>query len=92
MTKRFITSNADNRIPMETQLLLWVMYDRTPEPRDYFHVFELTERNGLQIIRHFQEEPEWEETAAQHTDSAVTEKVYIIQDDDVVTMLLAEDY
>lgn len=92
MTKRFITSNADNRIPTETQLLLWVMYDCTPEPRDYFHVFELTERNGLQMIRHFQEEPEWEETAAHHTDSAVTEKVYIIQDDDVVTMLLAEDY
>ena len=59
---------------------------------DYFQVFELTAKEGCQEIFHFQELPEWQETLISFTDEAVTEKVYIINDGEHETMLLAEDY
>jgi hypothetical protein len=90
---RVVTTNCDSRVPLSTQLTLWWMYDNTgAEERDYFHVFELTAKEGCQEIFHYQEQPEWQETLISFTDEAVTEKVYIINDGDHETMLLAEDY
>ena len=90
---RVVTTNCDSRVPLSTQLAMWWMYDNTgAEERDYFHVFELTAKEGCQEIFHYQEQPEWKETLISFTDEAVTEKVYIINDGDHETMLLAEDY
>ena len=93
MSNRVITSNASNRLPVEVQLLLWYLADSMKvEKKDYFQVFELTDNNGCQQIRHFQEEPEWEETIILLDRNPIIEKVYIIYDEGVTTMLLAEDY
>lgn len=99
---RCITANAENRIPLEVQLLMWNMYDAMVtkvKERDYFQVFELfINTDGSQKIVHFQEVPEWKEESILivKLGTAVNEKVYIIrdelEDDFVETMLLAEDY
>lgn len=93
MQNRFITSNAQERLPIEVQLILWHLVDSmNVEHRDYLQVFELSDNNGCQKIHHFQEQPEWEETLMLFGIKPITEKVYIIFDDNVTTMLLAEDY
>ena len=53
---RVVTTNCDSRVPLSTQLTMWWMYDNTEaEERDYFHVFELTAKEGCQEIFHYQE-------------------------------------
>ena len=90
---RYITSNAQNRIPVFLQLFMWNLVDEMNiENRDYFQVFKLTVRDGNQHIKHFQEQPEYSKEYTILCDNPVTEKVYIIIEDDYQTMLLAEDY
>ncbi len=53
----------------------------------------LTEQNGLWVIHHTAEQPEYEMTYILTTmTKAVTAKVYIIDDGDYCIMLLAEEY
>ncbi len=90
---RVVTTNCDSRVPLSTQLAMWWMYDNmTAKKKDYFQVFELAAKKGCQEIFHYQEQPKWQETLICFTDDAVTERVYIIDDGDHETMLLAEDY
>ena len=90
---RYITSNAQNRIPVFLQLFMWNLVDEMNiENRDYFQIFELTVRDGNQHIKHFQEQPEYSKEYTILCDNPLTEKVYIIIEDDYQTMLLAEDY
>ena len=90
---RLITSNAQNRIPVLLQLIMWnLINEMNIENRDYFQVFKLTVRDGNQHIKHFQEQPEYSKEYTILCDNPVTEKVYIIIEDDYQTMLLAEDY
>lgn len=89
---RHITSNAMSRIPVETQILMWFMLDTMDEDKDYLQIFNLSIKDGNQIIRHHQEYPIWEEDVVLLTDSPVTEKVYIIVENGLETMMLAEDY
>ena len=43
---RVVTTNCDSRVPLSTQITIWWMYDNTKaEKKDYFHVFELTEKD-----------------------------------------------
>lgn len=63
-----------------------------PENRDYLQVFQLTASPGLQKIVHKQEQPPYEQELDFAAEDAVTQKVYIIEDADYVTMLLAEEY
>ena len=99
---RYITTNANNRLPVEVQLLMWHLYDvmgSKVKKKDYFQVFELfINPDGSQKIVHFQEEPKWKEecTLVLNFDKAVNAKVYIIKDEledgPIETFLLAEDY
>ena len=89
---RHITSNAMSRIPAETQILMWFMLDSMEEDKDYLQILNLSIKDGNQIIRHHQEYPIWEEEVVLLTDSPVTEKVYIIVENGLETMMLAEDY
>ncbi|MDE6004920.1 MAG: DUF960 domain-containing protein [Oscillospiraceae bacterium] len=91
--KRYLTRGIDAEIPFDVQLFMWQCVDAMPEPKDYLQVFRLTEQNGLQIIHHTTEQPEYEMTYILTTmTKAVTAKVYIIDDGDHCTMLLAEEY
>ena len=89
---RYLTCGVDNTIPMELQLFLWNCVDGLPEPRDHLQIFDLEQVGCLQKIAHRSEEPEYHMEYLLPSDSPVTEKLYIIDDGDHSTMLLAEEY
>ena len=91
---RYLTIGVDEKIPIDIQIFMWEAVDNMPEPKDYLQVFNLTVQNGLQIIRHTSEKPKYEMTyiLTSLLTKAVTAKVYIIDDGDHCTMLLAEEY
>ena len=86
--KRFLTRGVQAELPVELQLFLWNCIDQLPEERDYFQVFKLDAANGKQHIHHFSEQPEYSIS----TEKPITAKVYVIDDIDHSTMLLAEEY
>ena len=90
--KRFLTRGVQAEIPMELQLFLWNYIDQLPEERDYFQVFKLDVRNGKQHIHHFSEQPEYNKEYTIDLANPVNQKVYVIDDNDHSTMLLAEEY
>ena len=90
---RYLTRGVSAEIPPELQLFMWQAIDQMPEPKDYFQVFKLSVVNGLQVIDHTSEQPEFHMTymfAA--AEQPVTAKVYVIDDGEHCTMLLAEEY
>ncbi len=90
---RYLTRGVDAEIPQDIQLIMWEAIDHMPEPKDYLQVFRLTVEDGLQIIRHESEQPEFSMTYVLPTVSeTVTQKVYVIDDGTHCTMLLAEEY
>lgn len=90
---RYLTKGVDGTIPLDIQIFMWEAVDRMPEPKDYLQVFRLTEQNGLQVIHHTTEQPVFDMTYILTTiEKPVTAKVYIIDDGDHCTMLLAEEY
>ena len=91
---RYLTRGVDAEIPIELQVLmfLWDAVDNMPEPKDYSQVFRLSEENGLQIVHHTSEQPQFEMTYIAEAEKPVTAKVYIIDDGEHCTMLLAEEY
>jgi len=89
---RYLTCGVDSTIPPEIQLFLWECVNRLPEPRDYLQVFELKPVGNLQCITHSSEEPEYRMEYLLPSDSPITEKLYIIDDGDHSTMLLASEY
>ena len=91
--QRYITRGVIAEIPLELQIFMWECIDRLPENRDYFQVFELESLDGIQRIHHFSEQPEYSMQYLLPTISnPVTAKVYVIDDGDHSTMLLAEEY
>ena len=90
---RYLTRGVSERIPLELQLLMWNTLNAIPEPKDYFQVFRLSVLNGIQRIEHEQEQPPFKRKYLLPTvEMPITEKVYIIDDGDHSTMLLAEEY
>lgn len=89
---RYLTCGVDATIPMELQLFMWACVDQLPDERDYLQVFELKAVDGKQFISHSSEQPEYRKEYLLPSDSPITEKVYIIDDTDHSTMLLASEY
>lgn len=90
---RYLTRGIDAEIPIDIQIFMWEAVDKMPEPKDYLQVFNLSVENGLQIIKHTSEQPKFDMTYILTTlTKAVTAKIYIIDDGDHCTMLLAEEY
>lgn len=93
MEKRFMTSGVAARIPVWLQNLLWHLRDTMQvEQRDYLQVFNLSRSEDAQTIIHTQEQPDYRKVLTVPAENAVIEKVYTIEEDDHVTMLLAEEY
>ena len=96
--KKYMTRGVQECIPFDLVVLMWQMYDRCKEemnPCDYLHVFQLKRLEGdvlNQKITHKQEVPEYERTYVINIDHPITEKVYVIENEDYVTMLLANEY
>lgn len=90
---RYLTRGVDAEILIDIQIFMWEAVDNMPEPKDWLQVFNLSVENGLQIIHHTSEQPEFDMTyILTALTKAVTAKVYIIDDGDHCTMLLAEEY
>ncbi|EPE2272443.1 DUF960 family protein [Enterococcus faecalis] len=96
----YITPGIQNDIPQEVLEFILVLYHKrlfTAENVDYLQVFELTGSKylpRLQLIQHRQEEPELiENSFVPLTESDVCETtIYIIDDGEYRTMLLADEY
>lgn len=90
---KYITRGIDSEIPFDVQLFMWQCVDRMPEPKDYLQVFRLSNMNGIQVIQHTAEQPEYKMKYLLPTMlEPVTAKVYIIDDGEHCTMLLACEY
>lgn len=89
---RYLTCGVDSSIPIELQLFLWECVERMPAPKDYLQVFELKPVDNLQSITHSSEEPEYRQVYMIPSDAPIKEKLYIIDDGDHSTMLLASEY
>lgn len=91
--QRYITKGVQADIPFELQLFMWECIDRLPKNCDYFQVFELENLGSIQRITHFSEHPEYRmEYLLPTIANPITEKIYVIDDRDYSTMLLAEEY
>ena len=89
---RYLTRGVDAEIPIALQIFLWDAVDNMPQPKDYLQVFRLSEENGLQIVHHTSEQPQFEMMYyIVEAEKPVTAKVYIMDDGEHCTMLLAEE-
>ena len=89
---RYLTCGVDSTIPLPLQLFLWSCVDSLPDERDYLQVFELTAEDGKQRIVHHTEQPLYRKEYLLPSSDPITEKLYIIDDGDHSTMLLASEY
>lgn len=89
---RYLTCGVDNSIPIELQLFLWECVEHMPAPKDYLQVFELSPSGSMQSITHSSEEPEYRKVYMMPFNAPITEMVYVIDDGDHSTMLLASEY
>ena len=95
-----MTRGVQADIPMGLQLILWFMIDDNIKkglPMDYLQVFTLSayhkENATYQKITHVQEVPKRKKDAVINViDKVVTAKIYVIDDIEHITMLLADEY
>ncbi len=90
--ERYLTCGVDSTIPLELQLFMWECVEKMHGEKDYLQVFELKAEGSMQSISHSSEEPEYHMMYLIPSDSPITAKIYIIDDGDHSTMLLAEEY
>jgi len=89
---RYLTKGVQAEIPLELQLFMWGCIDSLPQERDYLQVFELNADGNMQKVVHHTEQPEHRQEYLIPSKTPVTEKVYVIDDGEHSTMLLAEEY
>ena len=90
---RYLTRGVDAEIPLKIQVFLWAAIDKMPDPKDYLQVFKLSAANGIQVIDHTSEQPEFHMTYLLTTvEDPVTAKVYVMDSEEYCTMLLASEY
>ncbi|MBZ9633375.1 DUF960 domain-containing protein [Clostridium sp. FP1] len=97
---RYITRGVNATLSIHLQLLLWNLIDTLEQDKsielDYLQIFKFkritdNEKYNL-IITHSQEVPPYEKKYMFHVDNPIDEKVYVIDDGEYSTMLLAEEY
>ncbi len=86
---RYITAGIESRISPALEILLWSLVEGK---EDYLQVFRLTASGNNQHILHTQEQPEYSAEYDFPSDNPITAKIFVIDDGDHSTMLLAEEY
>ncbi len=90
---RYATRSINAEIPLALQLILWKMIDEMEvAQKDYLQVFTLSSENGEQIIIHEQEQPDYRKEYVFSGDCQIDAKIFVIDDGDHSTMLLADEY
>ena len=92
--QRYITRGVSDRVSLPLQFFMWQCIEELDVPKDYLQVFELSAENGKQKIKHIQEEPEYKrEYLLKLTDTPFyIGKIFVIDDGEHSTMLLASEY
>lgn len=99
--EKYITSHANGVLPLALQITMWQSIDEwrvTNTSLDYLQVFilsiEIVDGKPIQVITHSQEQPEKSETIHIECEGfePVNDKVYVIDDVEYATMLMASDY
>lgn len=92
--KRYVTRGIAAAIFPQMQTLLWYLIDSMDGPeKDYLQVFQLEPDGEKQRVLHTQEEPPYRnEHLLKFGDVPVRVKIFVIDDGDHSTMLLAEEY
>lgn len=96
---RYLSRGVNADICLSLQITMWYMIQNMKvEQKDYLQVFNLkpVEKGDelYQQITHTQEEPDYKEEVCVKLfeEDIVDTKVYVIDDGDYCTMLLAEEY
>ena len=91
---KFITRGVSEHIDLLLQLFMWQCIDEMKVPKDYLQVFEFTLEGNKEKIIHSQEEPEYkQEYLLKLADAPIfIGKIFVIDDGDHSTMLLASEY
>lgn len=80
-------------ISVPLQMLMWSAIDEMKtDPKDYLQVFDLKEEKGKQMVIHKQEQPEYRNIFWVESEEICRAKVFVIDDGEHSTMLLAEEY
>ena len=95
--KRFITKGVESDVALLLQLFMWQCIDEMKVPKDYLQVFQLTLEDNKQKIIHTQEffdKPEYKrEYLLKLADTPIfIGKIFVIDDGEHSTMMLASEY
>ena len=90
---RYATRGVTTTVPLMLQIILWDLIDSMEvAEKDYLQVFKIECRKGCTVVTHSQEIPAYEKVFYFTFDLGFTGKIYVIDDGDHSTMLLAEEY
>lgn len=93
--QRYITSGVNEQISIDIQLFCWQCYEvvKATGKYDYLQVFELKQvAEHTQQIEHRQEVPEYKQVYQLRSINPIEQKIFIIDEGEYATMLLAEEY
>ena len=92
----YATTNYTQTINMDIQFDIFNLFTNfinNNNECDYLHIFRLYNVDGTQLIEYEQEEIVYKEHFYYtHINEPINEKVYIIVENDYITIMLAEDY
>ena len=90
--QRYLTVGVKTNVSLPLQLLMWQLIDELDGEKDYLQVFKCRCSEGKQKIEHVQEEPEYKERYLLNADTIFIGKIYVIDNGQYTTMMLAEEY
>ena len=90
--KKYITKGVSENVSLLLQLFMWQCIDDLNIKKDYLQVFKCSLSGTKQKIEHIQEVPEYKKKYLLNADTIFIGKIFVIDDDDHSTMLLAEEY
>ena len=89
---RYVTRGIIDNVDLCLQLFIWGAINDLKIEKDYLQVFNCSSENGKQKIEHIQEEPEYNKEYLLDAGTIFIGKIFVIDDGDHSTMLLAEEY
>lgn len=96
---RYVTRGINEKVDSRLQLLMWNFIDDLKSKEnielDYLQVFKLRKEMDFIFIEHSQEVSEYKDVHAVYIEGFELEediKIYVIDNDEYSTMLLAEEY
>ena len=95
---RYITRGINEKLDIRLQILLWDLIDSLKEKNqelDYLQVFNIGNKDKEIVIEHSQEVPKYKAKYGLNNDEIIFQgniKVFVIDDTEHSTMMLAEEY